>query len=57
MMRLFYRGNSRVMSVNILTAEREGGMVDVLQSGSKPPHHFIFTALLHASAVIIAAAE
>lgn len=57
MMRLFYRGNSRVMSVNILTAEREGGMVDVLQRGSKPPHHFIFTALLHASAVIIAAAE
>lgn len=37
MMRLFYRGNSRVMSVNILTPEREGGMVDVLQSGSEPP--------------------
>lgn len=36
MMRLFYCGNSRVMSVNILTPER-GGKGDVLQSGFGPP--------------------
>lgn len=36
MMRLFLRGSSHMMSVNILTPDR-GGMIDMLQSVSAPP--------------------